>query len=276
VTLRLAVLASSTLLLFVSPAAADGQRIPPRSSAPHETGTAGGTTYHVKPGDTLGAIASRHHVTLNALLAANRLAGPGARLRIGQRLVVPTPVRAPTSRHHRAATASAVRRPAFGRAPAPPRHLVLALPDFSDLTPLFSWPTEGHLSSVFGRRRLGWHRGIDITAEPGTPVLAAAGGTVLSSGYETRYGRVVKIEHVHGFVTVYAHNHANLVEPGDRVFLGQPVAAVGRTGRATAPHVHFEIRRAGLAYNPLYMLPMPPRATLIEDPAEDDDANVDD
>jgi murein DD-endopeptidase MepM/ murein hydrolase activator NlpD len=99
---------------------------------------------------------------------------------------------------------------------------------------------------------------------------------VAISGYETRYGRVIKIEHINGFMTVYAHNDQNLVEVGSRVAPGQLIAVVGRTGRATSHHVHFEIRQAGLAYNPLYMLPLPPRATLLEETDEEDHEDTDD
>src|SRR6185436_14860771 len=146
---------------------------------------------------------------------------------------------------------------------------------FSDLAPLFVWPVDGPVSSMFGRRRMGWHRGIDIKADLGALVTASAGGTVVTSAYETRYGRVVKIEHFNGFMTVYAHNDENLVEAGDRVSLGQAIALVGRTGRATADHLHFEIRQAGLAYNPLYMLPLPPRPTLVEETSEEDHDDAD-
>jgi len=162
------------------------------------------------------------------------------------------------------------------RVSSPPRTLVMAVPDFSELPPMFAWPVDGQLSSKFGRRRMGWHQGIDIMADLGTPVWAAASGTVVLSGYETRYGRLLKIEHANGFTTIYAHNDENLVEVGDRVVIGQPIASVGRTGRATAHHVHFEIRQAGLAYNPLYMLPLPPRATLIEETEEEDHEDTDD
>jgi murein DD-endopeptidase MepM/ murein hydrolase activator NlpD len=129
---------------------------------------------------------------------------------------------------------------------------------------------DGPVSSTFGRRRLGWHRGIDIQADLGMPVLAAAPGLVIASGYEMRYGRVVKIEHANGFVTVYAHNAENFVEVGDRIGGGQRIAAIGRTGRATAHHLHFEIRQAGLAYNPLYLLPLPPRIGVVDD-SEDEE-----
>jgi murein DD-endopeptidase MepM/ murein hydrolase activator NlpD len=146
----------------------------------------------------------------------------------------------------------------------------LSLPDFGDLLPLFLWPAEGRVSSTFGRRSSGWHRGVDIKAERGAPIMASAPGVVTASGVEPRYGRVVKIEHPNRFVTVYAHNDRNLVQVGDRVLTGQTIAVMGRTGRATAEHVHFEIRHAGLAYNPLYMLPLPPRVAVVEETDADD------
>jgi murein DD-endopeptidase MepM/ murein hydrolase activator NlpD len=158
----------------------------------------------------------------------------------------------------------------------PPSTLVLGLPNFTDLVPLFAWPVDGQVSSPFGRRRMGWHRGVDIKADLGTPVSAAASGIVLVSGFEGQYGRVVKIEHPHGFVTVYAHNDENRVEAGDRVMMGQIIAAVGRTGHATTYHLHFEIRHGGLSYNPLYMLPLPPRVTHVEDGDEEESEEADD
>ena len=76
-------------------------------------------------------------------------------------------------------------------------------------------------------------------------------------------------------MTVYAHNERNLVEPGQEVAAGQVIAVVGRTGRATGEHVHFEIRYDGRVYNPLYLLPLPPRPIQIElahpDQHDDDD-----
>jgi murein DD-endopeptidase MepM/ murein hydrolase activator NlpD len=264
--LTLLILLASMAAPGLSPAVA-GPRQPVHGSA---APAAVPTIYRIKAGDTLSAIASHHRVTVMSLVAANRLAGPGVRLRIGQRIVIPTTSTAGV-RARQTVPAVAVRR-----LPSPPRMLILALPDFSDLAPLFSWPVDGQVSSKFGRRRTGWHRGIDIKGELGTPVLAAAAGTVVRSSYETRYGRVVKIEHLNGFLTVYAHNDQNLVEAGDRVTLGQPIAAIGRTGRATAHHLHFEIRQGGFAYNPLYMLPLPPRVTMIEETDEEDHEDTDD
>ncbi len=193
-----------------------------------------GSTYEVKNGDTLGAIAKRFGVGVRALIEANRLSQPDL-LRPGQRLVIPGR--------------------AVSRGPAPPASFVLTAPQFDGQVPAFRWPVEGPISSPFGRRTSGWHTGIDIKAEMATPVLAAAAGTVLFSGWEPRYGRVVKIEHENGFLTVYAHNLRNFVEAGDEVRAGQVIGTVGRTGRASAYHLHFEIRNNGKVFNPLFLLP---------------------
>jgi murein DD-endopeptidase MepM/ murein hydrolase activator NlpD len=161
------------------------------------------------------------------------------------------------------------------RASATPASLRLAIPEFTETAPPFAWPVEGSVSSNFGRRRRGWHKGIDILAPPGAPILASAPGLVIASGVEDRYGRVVKIAHENGFVSVYAHNALNLVDLGEWVVAGQVIGTVGRTGRATADHLHFEIRHEGYAYNPLYLLPLPPRMVQVEEIEvdEDDDEN---
>jgi murein DD-endopeptidase MepM/ murein hydrolase activator NlpD len=96
---------------------------------------------------------------------------------------------------------------------------------------------------------------MDLKAETGTPILAAAPGVVISSGQERVYGRIIRIEHDSGFVTIYAHNLENLVEVGDRVSGGMIIATVGRSGRATTPHLHFEVRHEGMVYDPLHLLP---------------------
>ena len=211
--------------------------------------------HEIVVGDTLGAIAKRYGVTVAALVAENRLASARVTLKIGRRLTIPA-----------AAREAPKRVPASG--PRAPGDVVLAVPEFVESAHGFAWPVEGPVTSTFGRRRGGWHRGIDIKAEQGTAVLAAAPGMVIVSGVEPRYGRVVKLEHDGGFVTVYAHNDENLVEVGYRVATGERLAAVGRTGRATTHHVHFEVRRQGRVYNPLYLLPLPPRVAQVEENGE--------
>ena len=262
--------------LVVVAASAHATAEPHKPSAPEPTTR----THVVAKGDTLSGIAARYGVTVVALVAANGLPSERATLRIGQRLTVPAavagkpgitvrpnaalaaipPPRRPEARESRACCRP---RPCCG-----PRNLMLFVPDFVETAPLFTWPVEGPVTSTFGRRRAGWHRGIDIKADRGAAVFAAAAGTVLTSDREPRYGRVVKIEHDGGFITVYAHNEENLVEAGMRVAAGDPIATIGRTGRATAHHLHFEIRRDGSVYNPLYLLPLPPRVSQVEESEE--------
>src|SRR5262245_12008346 len=120
----------------------------------------------------------------------------------------------------------------------------------------FAWPVQGSVTSGFGARR-SWgrrHRGVDIKAPAGTPIHAAAAGRVEFSGRQSSYGRVVILAHANGFRTVYAHNSTNAVRKGDRVAGGSVIGTVGHTGHATANHVHFEIRRRGVAQDPLALL----------------------
>ena len=118
------------------------------------------------------------------------------------------------------------------------------------------WPADGQVSSRFGWRWGGsdWHPGIDIAADIGTPIMAAADGVVTSSGWNGGYGRQVMIDHGNGIVTLYAHNSENLVSPGQRVRKGQQIACVGSTGYSTGPHVHYEVRVNGTAVNPASFL----------------------
>ena len=222
----------------------------------------------VVKGDTLAAIAQRYNVSVAVLVKVNRLPSETAKLKVGQKLTIPfgsTAVVASTTRPAAGRPATGPRAPV---SPRPPLGLTLAVPDFVEGAPPFGWPVEGTVTSLFGRRRSGWHRGIDVKAERGTIIFAAADGTVVVSAVEPRYGRVVKIEHDDGFLTVYAHNEENLVEVGMRVGAGDPIATLGRTGRATAHHVHFEIRRNGSVYNPLYLLPRPRSASQVEEGEE--------
>ncbi len=230
---------------------------------------AGERIHEVRAGDTLISIAKHYSVTVTALVDANGLKSRNTPIRVGQRLRIPGLAVTRTS-----ASASRPARPAVravARAPLrPPGTLTLVVPDFIEQTPMFSWPVEGPIISPFGRRQSGWHRGIDIKADLGVPIVASAQGVVIASGYERRYGRVIRIEHVNGFVTLYAHNDENMVEVGDRVVTGQRIAVVGRTGRASTHHLHFEIRRGELSYNPLYMLPLPRRNAHVEETDEEE------
>jgi murein DD-endopeptidase MepM/ murein hydrolase activator NlpD len=133
-------------------------------------------------------------------------------------------------------------------------------PEFPQLPTEFTgyiWPAKGVLTSGFGRRWGRPHRGIDIAAPIGTPIMAAAAGEVIFAGWNSGgFGNLVKIRHADGSVTYYAHNHRIWVRTGDLVQQGQQVAEMGSTGRSTGPHLHFEIRPNGTtAVNPIALLP---------------------
>lgn len=103
-------------------------------------------------------------------------------------------------------------------------------------------------------RYKGRHRGIDFTAPTGTSVFAAMDGEVVTVGRHRQYGNYVVVDHGNGVVTLYAHHKLNLVHLGDIVRRGQKIAEVGRTGNATGPHLHFELRIDGVHQNPLPVL----------------------
>ena len=116
-------------------------------------------------------------------------------------------------------------------------------------------PVSGTITSRFGPRWGTQHRGLDIATSTGTPVAAAASGTVVFSGWDSYgLGNCVKISHGNGVETVYGHNSALYVTVGEYVTQGQVICAVGSTGNSTGPHLHLEIRLDGVAQNPqLYL-----------------------
>ncbi len=122
---------------------------------------------------------------------------------------------------------------------------------------------DGWFSSNFGYRidpftgLQSFHEGIDFPADSGTPVVAAASGKVIESGYQPQYGKIVAIDHGNGLVSRYAHASEVYVNEGDLVVRGQRVASVGSTGRSTGPHLHFEVRLNGVPQNPARFLHSP-------------------
>ena len=114
-------------------------------------------------------------------------------------------------------------------------------------------PVSGSISSRFGsmsRVRSGVHTGLDIAASSGTTIKAAASGTVVFSGYKGSLGNMVAIDHGNGVLTYYGHCSKLYVSAGTKVSQGTAIAAVGSTGNSTGPHLHFEVRVNGVAYNP--------------------------
>ncbi|MEX2613713.1 MAG: peptidoglycan DD-metalloendopeptidase family protein [Gaiellaceae bacterium] len=118
----------------------------------------------------------------------------------------------------------------------------------------FIWPLNGTFVSGFGMRWGRMHEGIDIAAPTGTPVWAAAAGTVIHSGWLGGYGLLVVVDHGNGVATAYAHNSSLLVAVSQNVSQGETIALVGSTGNSSGPHVHFEVRVNGVAVDPLLYL----------------------
>lgn len=122
------------------------------------------------------------------------------------------------------------------------------------------WPAEGDVTSRYGWRQApigwgrDWHPGIDIANNYGTPIAATADGQVVESGWNGGYGKMVKIDHGNGIVTIYGHNSENLVSAGAAVKKGDIIAYMGSTGYSTGPHVHYEVQINGNTVNPASFL----------------------
>jgi len=191
--------------------------------------------YTVKPDDNIHSIAFALEVTPGQLRRANPWVDP-LYIAPGTRLVIPD-----NSPHNRYA---------YGDA-KPEADQSNAQIDSQLRRSDFIWPlARFEVSSPFGRRRGRPHDGIDLSADRGTPIRAAAAGRVKFSGYNRGYGHMIVIDHGAGIETAYAHNQRNLVQQGERVQRGKTIATVGKSGNATGYHVHFEFRRYGRALDP--------------------------
>ena len=202
-----------------------------------------GTWHVVKAGETPAQIAKAAGIPVEDLLEINGLRR-GQELQPGRLVFVLAPQN-PT-----------------GKSPVPEQTPTLTsaggneeplLPSAkADKAPL-RWPMAAPvLSSLFGKRWGRDHEGIDMSAPPGTPVLAAAEGEVIYAGNQVRgYGNMVVVQHAGDMLTVYAHNSVLLVKTGDRVSVGKPIARVGSTGHSTGPHLHFEVHVNGTPYDPM-------------------------
>src|SRR5262249_7191763 len=143
----------------------------------------------------------------------------------------------------RAAQAAAATSSSTGYSPGPPSSSGLI------------WPVSGPVVSPFGYRCLAgicrMHEGIDIGVGYGTPIHAAASGTVIVAGGEEGYGNIIVIDHGGGLATAYAHQSGFAVGGGAHVSQGQVIGYVGCTGHCFGPHLHFEVRLNGQAVDPL-------------------------
>ncbi len=176
------------------------------------------SVYHiVQPGQTLWSISQSYGVTVEELARLNDIEDP-SRLLVNQRLLIPGTVASE-----------------------------------------WAWPVPGgEILAPFGERRSDHrHTGLDIRGQDGQSVLAVRSGRVLYSSTMRDYGKTVIVDHGDGLSSLYAHNSKLLVEVGQRVRRGQPIARIGRMGNATTEHCHFEIRRGETPVDPLlYIRPV--------------------
>lgn len=189
-----------------------------------------GSYYTVKSGDTLWEIATANKITAQQIAEWNNIQDPD-RVSPGMKIFIPK-TRA-GSGHKK------------GKYDAP-----LAFD-----RDRFSWPVPGHVISGFGMRDGNRHDGVDIKSPSGTAIRAAGDGHVVYAGNLRGYGNLIIIRHADRFYTTYAHNQKNLVKVGAHVTGGEVIATVGATGRATGPHLHFEVRVGATARNPLFFMP---------------------
>ncbi len=194
-----------------------------------------GTWYRIRWGDSLYRISKRFGVSIKRLARANRIRRR-SRIKYKSFLFIPYSKKYLESRCEKITIKLKQRE--------------------------FIWPLYGRITSRFGLRRWGWrkkfHKGIDIAAPVGTKVIASKEGMVSFAGRRKRYGYVVIIKHDKNMETRYAHLQKITVKKGEFVRQGEVIGLVGKTGRATGYHLHFEIRINNTPVNPEDYLPLKP------------------
>ena len=204
-----------------------------------------GVWHEVAPGETAAAIAGAYGADPEAVVELNDLTRGGA---ITDRREVFVP------------TGKGGKVPGTGATPIAPKpsakaNTIAQAACDPKSGPCLEWPARGEVVARYGASGDAQHDGIDIVATKGTPVVAAEAGRVVYSGDAIQgYGNMILIRHEGGLITVYAHNDSNDVTDGDTVSRGQKIAAIGQSGTATAPHLHFEVRQGEVPKDPLQYL----------------------
>jgi len=232
-----------------------------KTVVPHVSVSKGGSVYQVKAGDTLYTVAKRYGTDYHMLARRNHIHDP-YKIYAGQRLYlqgiaphssyIPLPKKHKKTVRRRRVRGKIIPRHGMGK---PKRHKSAARVKHGHMVHLH-WPVRGKVTRGFGIRHGRPHDGIDIGVPEGTPVRAAATGDVVYSSRRLMgYGNLIIIRHARDMFTAYAHNQINLVHRGDHVKRGNIIARVGRTGRASDPNLHFEVRRGPTPVNPFVYLP---------------------
>lgn len=220
----------------------------------------------VEAGDTLNSIAKQFDTNWHDIIVLNKTTLRHG-LRVGQVLsVVPGP-EAVTSMKQASSNNVAMHEEMFEEDDADdmrfaPRRKGLLFGGTADTKAMdFVFPVEGRVTSHFGKRGRKLHKGIDIGAMVGMPIVSAADGEVIFSGKRRGYGGTVVVDHG-GFISLYAHCSKMIAKVGDTVKQGDYIARSGRTGNARGAHLHFEIRDAD--NNPLDPLPLLRQRTVSQ------------
>ncbi len=197
-----------------------------------------GIMYKVRPGETIYSIAKKHQVDAQVIVdwPYNSFANDETfALAVGQTLIIPDGIK-PKAK------------------PVAPRssYYATVVPGAGLGTGQFVWPVGGGISQGY----TWYHRGIDIANKARPNIVAADSGTVIITGWPSpwAFGNRIIIDHGNGYQTLYAHLSAVYVGTGQRVQRGQTIGRMGSTGRSTGPHLHLEIRKNGVALNPLSFL----------------------
>jgi murein DD-endopeptidase MepM/ murein hydrolase activator NlpD len=229
-----------------------------------------GVYHEVKQGQTLWSIARAYRVDVQTLARVNQVSDMAA-LPTGQKLYVPGATRQreivsrcpcgtetvkpmPDAKSFSGILRPSQRSPVAKVAPNPATTKEAFLANI-----VLIWPVQGDVSRGFEQEATRRHDGIDIIAPKGASIQAAAEGEVIFSGWGPGgYGRIVILQHQADLVTIYAHNHENLVRLGQHVRQGESIATVGQSGRATGNHLHFEVRHKAVPISPYKLLPYRP------------------
>jgi murein DD-endopeptidase MepM/ murein hydrolase activator NlpD len=220
--------------------------IPMAGSEYHEEPEVVGVVHLVRKGETVYRIARAYGLAPADLLEENGIVDP-KQVAIGTELFVPGATRV-VGLDETTGSGGGKGVTAAPPDPEPERPA-------SAVKAKLAWPLKGVLYGRYGVRSGRRHDGIDVSAPEGTPIAAAAPGTVIFAGEQSGYGSILILRHEGGLVTLYAHCSALLVDEAAVVKAGQVIARVGQTGRSSGPHLHFEVREGTRPRNPLLFLP---------------------
>ncbi len=238
-----------------------------------------GRTYIVREGDTLTSIAKKHRLTAHELAQSNSMADDDG-VTVGQELLIPTvKERAKVSKANRKkesaskskTSKNSKQKSSTSQTNQQEPSLAAETPEEADpVNSKFIWPVDGIVTSLMGPRRGRPHDGIDISAPLGTPVVAIRQGTVIFAGKMSGYGNLVIIKHPSNYFSAYAHLSEIKAAKDEKVKQGTLIGKVGRTGRASATHLHFETRNKTTVIDPMKLLPKRDPSTIRKDENSED------